>query len=160
MTTQAFTSHIYAQPVTITMEIDYGLWTGTNPDWYNAVSFRDSSPNDANRAPQDRKGLFFRTKVRRNQNLTWTSAWSDGTAPPEGTRVILISVARRPSNAGAFLLDKSWYNSSDNGNTIEGRIRGVFEDGELERYIISFAIYHNDGTYDIYTIDPILQGHQ
>ena len=85
--------------------------------------------------------------------------------------IILVSVTRKPSEGGDTLLTKSWYNSEDNGNTINGRTRQAFQGGHtnpnnpgtriyIERYIISFAVNKGNTEYDTFTVDPVIRGNQ
>jgi hypothetical protein len=98
--------------------------------------------------------------VKRNQKLIWRT---DHESKPNNAKIILISVTRNPGNGGDYLLNEFWYDSVDDGETIEGRIRKKgYPEGAEERYIMSFAIQYKDEdnnvTYDIYTVDPIIRG--
>lgn len=150
--------------VEITMTINYGEWVKGKDFWYDAIEFSDNTPDNPGRTKAQRKGRTFKTKVKRNKPLKWTWAWATGDTvqkPPKETKVILINVARNPANGGDFILDEFWYDSEDNGVSINGGTRknGFPVEGE-ERYIISFAVAKTDGSFDIYTVDPIIRGNQ
>ena len=164
VTIQVSCAQPQAQSVDITMTINYGLWEDGKDSWYDAISFSDNTPENPGRTRAQRKGRSFKTKVKRNKRLKWASAWAEGDTiqkPPKGTKIILINVTRNPANGGDFLMDEFWYDSEDNGVSINGgtRKKGFPVEGE-ERYIISFAIAQIDGSYDIYTVDPIIRGNE
>ena len=163
----------FAQPATlnITMNIDFDGWNRNNPNtWYDQITFTDDGDYDLSTPTLDpnpdnnNNGRFFRSKVRPNQRLEWGSSYQN--APDDFQRIILISVMRNPSPGmgGNEILDSPWYNSDDDGETIEGRARNQDLTLQIERYVVSFAVYYgtdDEGNhdYDIYTVDPIIRGH-
>ncbi len=153
--------------LTITMKINFDGWNSSTPNkWYDQITFSDDGDYDQDDTTQTpnpdngKKGRNFKSKVKRNQKLIWRT---DHEKKPENAEIILISVTRNPGNGGDYLLSEFWYDSKDNGKTIEGSVRKKgYPEGAEERYIVSFAIQYkdanNDVTYDIYTVDPILRG--
>ena len=175
---QLFTSRIHAQPVRVTMNINYDLWTANDPDWYNAIYFSDDTPSDTARGDNNsdndnRKGLSFKTNVgnRRATVFFWNAIPRDSqNIELKDVKIILVRVSRKPIEGGDIILNQTWYNSNDGGRTIRGVTRQAFSGGRpdpndpertiyQERYIIDFALIRPDGEIDTFTIDPIVRGH-
>jgi hypothetical protein len=168
-----FSIVIYAQPIKITMTINYDLWTAEDPDWYNAITFFDDTQEDSLRNNEDRKGRSFKTNVgnRRATPFFWSATVVDNKGNTvDDVDVILVSVTRKPLEGGDIILDQTWYNSKDGGKTIRGITRQVFSGGRpdpndpernvyQESYIIDFALRKGKDKYDTFTVDPIIRGH-
>lgn len=155
---QLSTTQINAQPVEITMTIDFSIWDrGDDSTWYDAITFTEAS-NPGNPKP----GRLFKTNVKRNQRLTWIPNETNNAA--NNAEIILINVSRNPYDGGAFILNELWYDAKYSNQhqkyIVEGRTKktGFPQEGAEERYIISFTVRYDDGTYDIYTVDPIIRG--
>ena len=163
VTIQLFSTQIHAQPIQITMTVDFDEWVKNDEStWYDATEFEASS-----NPGQSAKGRIFKTNVKRNQKLTWIPNGinkGDPGDPNYNAKVILINVSRNPNDAGAFLLNELWYDAkydnSSNKYIIEGRTKktGFPPEGAEERYIITFAVLYEDESYDFYTVDPIIRG--
>jgi hypothetical protein len=139
----------------IKMTVDYDEWKKGSSNWDNAITFSDNSSEDDSRQLVQRRGRNFRSNVKPGQNLTWESDLKNG----DKEKIILVNVVRYPANGGAYLLTEFWYNAQDNGAIILGQVKEKgFAKGLEERYIISFTVSKGDGTFDTYTVDPIIRG--
>ncbi len=160
---QFFTTQINAQPIQITMTVDFDEWVKNDEStWYDATEFEASS-----NPGQSAKGRIFKTDVKKNQKLTWIPNGINNNAQDSTdykAEVILINVSRSPNDGGAFLLNELWYDAEyDNSRQkyiVKGRTKktGFPPEGAEERYIITFAVLYEDESYDFYTIDPIIRG--
>lgn len=152
--TRTLTESPAKSPFNIEMTVDFEKWKSNR---YDAITF-----SDPDQPGGGIKGRSFTSKVGPQLPIKWTAKIIN--TGKMDLEVILITVFRDPINGGDQVLLAPWYNSKNGGRHIMGRTRNFVLKNEkeeiLEHYLISFAITDNGGKYDIYTIDPILRGHQ
>jgi hypothetical protein len=148
----------------ITMKIDYSKWNDGYR--YEAIKFYDDDEDAEKKRGETaglkdkdsaRRGRNFKSNVKRKQKLVWNADFLK--EEDREKKIILISVVSNPKNTGKQILTESWFDSKNDGKTIEGSTQTDFETGAEERYLISFAITDGEGKwYSIYTVDPIIRG--
>ena len=153
--------------LTITMEIDYDSWNRDKKDlWYDHITFSDN--DSIKNQDNGKKGRSFKSKVKRKQKLIWKAQILDDGEKSKNKEVVLISVSRNPGNGKDFLLSEFWYDGKYDKKNAEYIVEGAIRDMAIpeyleERYTISFAIHYLDDDenvkFDIYTVDPIIRGH-
>ena len=141
-------------PFEIEMTIDFVKWKSNR---YDAITF-----SDAEHPGGGIRGRDFTSKVGPQKPIKWTAKIIN--TEKKDLEIILITVFRDPVDGGERVLSAPWYDSKNGGKHIMGWTRSfaLKDDKEelIEHYLISFAITDNKGKYDIYTIDPLIRGHQ
>lgn len=136
----------------IILSVSSALINGSNVD--QNVIFSDDRGDGGSSGGNSKNYI---SKVNKGKKVTWTAVINSnpGKSNP-GDSVTVVAALKKPNSLGGDdILEKDCY--YQNGNLVEGKVKGNPNEGETENYLVVFSVTSTGQSSTTYIIDPKLQ---